>query len=106
MSAKNYPKDEISSFSKDLTINEMVKNYTFHELMAMFLYGKNTMEKLDYIVENNLFSELEVHPLQVLKDKLFFHTKTFIVQLAIEKMNACEVVLIESMSNVAILHKN
>ncbi len=106
MSATNFPKDELTFFATDLTINEMVKHYTFQELMSMFLFGKNTMEKLDYIVKNNLFEQCEVHPLQVLKDKLYFHTKTFIVQLALEKMNACEVVLIESMANVAVIYKN
>jgi uracil DNA glycosylase len=106
MSATNFPKDEVTFFVTDLTIDEMVKHYTFHELMAMFIFGKNTMEKLDYIVKNNLFEECEVHPFQVLKDKSFFHTKTFVIQLVLEKMNACEVVLIESMSNVVILYNN
>jgi len=106
MSATNFPKDEVTFFATDLTINEMVKHYTFQELMAMFLFGKNTIEKLDYIVKNNLFDECEVHPLEVLKDKLYFQTKTFIVQLALEKMNTCEIVLIESMCNVATLFKN
>jgi hypothetical protein len=99
-----YPKDEIEFYSRDYSIDQLVKNYEFSHLMAYYLFGMNTIQKIDMIIEGKLYAEIGRTPDEVYDDKMYFTLRTFVIRNAMSKMDTCDIVLIDD--KVMVLHNN
>jgi hypothetical protein len=98
--------NEVEFFASSVGIKEMVDNYSFDELMALFIYGKNVKEHLDRIVDNNLCSEYGVNPFVVIADALILEMRLTLVEVAIERKSNCQVMVSSSLGCVQLIHNN
>jgi hypothetical protein len=87
----SYPKNENEFFSRQYSVDQLVKNYTFQQLMFFYHYGMNTLNVLNHIIENNLFDEVEELPHNVENDKMYFVLRTAIIRNAMQKMDTCQI---------------
>lgn len=99
-----YPKDEIEFYSRAYSVDQLVKNYEFNHLMAYYLFGMNTLQKIDSVIEKELYAEMGRTPDDVFDDKMYFVLRTAIVRNAMSKMDSCDIVLIDD--KVMVLHNN
>jgi hypothetical protein len=93
-------------FASSVGIKEMVDNYSFDELMAFFIYGKNMKKYLDHIVDNNLCSKFEVNPIVVVSDAILIEMRLTLVEVAIERKSNCQVMVSSSLGCVQLIHNN
>jgi hypothetical protein len=104
MNNENYTRNEFEFYAKFYTHEELKSNYTFNELMALYLFGMNILNKINFIIENELFGEVEATPMEIYRDKTIFSVKTYVVKSAIESLEACEVFSTEK--SMFVVHKN
>jgi hypothetical protein len=86
-----YPKNENEFFSRQYSVDQLVTNYTFQQLMFFYHYGMNILNSLDYIIKNNLFDEVGELPQNVEGDRLYFVLRTAIIKNAMQKMDTCQI---------------
>jgi hypothetical protein len=99
-----YPKDEFEFYSRPYSVDQLVKNYDFNHLMAYYLFGMNTLQKINSVIENELYEEMERSPDEVYNDKMFFTLRTAIIKNAMAKMYVCEIALVDD--KIMVLHNN
>lgn len=104
MNNENYTRNEFEFYAKIYTIGELRSNYTFNELMAFYLYGMRVLKNINFIIENNLFEEVETEASEVFRDKAIFSVKTYIVKSAIESIENC--VILTSDKSMFVIHNN
>jgi len=99
--------NEVEFFASSVGIKEMVDNYSFDELMALFMYGKNQKEILDRIVDNNLCSEYGVNPFVVIADALILEMRLTLVEVAMEIKSNCKIFVSNTLGgSIHVLHNN
>lgn len=86
-----YPKNENEFFSRQYSVDQLVKNYTFQQLMFFYHYGMNTLNVLNRIIDKNLFDEVGELPHNVENDKAYFILRTAIIKNAMQKMDTCQI---------------
>ena len=89
----SYPKSEIEFYSRQYSIGQLVENYDFPNLMAYYLFGMNSLKKMDTIIEEGLFDFVGRTQFQVEQDKSYFLVRTHVIKTAMEKLTACSVFL-------------
>lgn len=99
-----YPKNEVEFYSRAYSVDQLVKNYEFSHLMAYYLYGMNTLQKIDSVIEHELYAEMDRTPDDVFDDKMYFILRTAIIKNAMSKMDTCDVVVVDD--KIMILHNN
>jgi hypothetical protein len=99
-----YPKDEAEFYSRPYSVDQLVKNYDFNHLMAYYLFGVNTLQMINYVIDNSLYEQTERTPDEVYNDKMFFTLRTAIIKNAMSKMNACEIAFVDD--KIMVLHNN
>jgi hypothetical protein len=104
MNNENYARNEFEFYAKFYTHEELKSNYTFHELMSLYLFGMNTLKKINTIIDENLFDEVGATPMEVYRDKTIFSVKTYIVKSAVESLESCEI--LTSDKSMFVVHKN
>lgn len=100
----NYPKDEFEFYSRPYSVDQLVKNYDFNHLMAYYLFGINTLERINYIIENNLYCEVDRSANDIYNDKMFFVLRIAIIRNAMSKITACEIAQVAD--KVMLFHLN
>jgi len=101
-----YPKNEFEFYARQYSVDQLVKNYSFSTLMAYYLFGMNTINQMDFIINNNLFDEVGATPMQVATDKTHFMVRTYVTRVAMERLGICQVVTNDDNGQVIILHLN
>ncbi len=87
----NYPKNEFEFYARQYSVKQLVDNYSFDTLMAYYLFGMNTLNQMDYIINNDLFDEVGTTPMQVGEDKTHFMVRTYVTRVAMEKLGICQI---------------
>jgi hypothetical protein len=87
----NYPKNEFEFYARQYSVKQLVDNYSFDTLMAYYLFGMNTLNQMDYIINNDLFDEVGTTPMQVGEDKTHFMVRTYVTRVAMERLGVCQI---------------
>jgi hypothetical protein len=96
-----YPKSEYEFYSRQYSVDQLIKNYSFQHLMAYYFFGVNVLAKLNYIADNNLYEMVDQSPDKIWDDKMYFILRTAIVKNAIQNIERCQV---HSHSNMVFVH--
>jgi hypothetical protein len=102
----NYPKNEFEFYARQYSVKELVDNYSFDTLMAYYLFGMNTLNQLDYIIDNNLFDKLGATPIRVANDKTHFMVRTYVTRVAMEKAGLCQINQNDEIGSVMVINLN
>lgn len=99
-----YPKSEDEFFSRSYSVDQLIENYTFPMLMHYYVFGLNVLQRIESVIEGELYDELGVEPDEVEQDKMHFTLRTVIVRNAMTKMNACELLMCQNAVMVQVLN--
>lgn len=100
----NYPKDEIEFYSRQYSVDHLVKYYEFDMLMAYYLFGMNTLTKINGVIDNKLFDVVGETPFKVEQDRVYFIVRTNVIKKAMEKLYACSILV--CLDSVIVSHNN
>jgi hypothetical protein len=95
--------NQFEFFSISYSINELEK-FNFQDLMSHYVFGLNIIQKIDAIINMELYEVLNVSKKQVNYDKIYFSLKTISIKIAMDKINSCEV--IEVNDTVMVMYNN
>ena len=99
--------NEAKFFASSVGISEMVNNYSFDELMALYLYGKNMVKGLDYFVDNNLCDSYGLNRIDVVGDSIIIEMKLTLVEVAMERKSNCQIMVSNALGgSIHVLHNN
>ena len=90
-------------FAIPYSIKELEK-FNFQDLMSHYVFGLNIIQKIDAIINMELYEVLNVSKKQVNYDKIHFSLKTEAIKIAMNKINSCEV--IEINDRVMVMYNN
>jgi hypothetical protein len=99
-----YPKNEIEFYQRQYSIEQLLENYDFQNLMAYYLFGMNTLKNINMVIEEGLYESVGRTPFRVEQDRAYFFVRTEVIKKAMEKMDTCQVIFTNNMVMVA--HKN
>ena len=99
-----YPKNEFEFYSRPYSVEQLVKNYDFNHLMAYYLFGMSTLQKINLVIDNDMYDEVGRNVDEVYNDKMFFTLRTSIIKNAMTKMYVCEIALVDD--KIIVLHNN
>jgi len=99
-----YPKNEIEFYSRPYSVDQLVKNYDFNHLMAYYLFGMSTLQRINLVIDNGMYDEVGRSVDEVYNDQMFFTLRTAIIKNAMAKMYVCEIALVDD--KVIVLHNN
>jgi hypothetical protein len=100
----NRPKNEMEFYCSEFSVNDLVNNYKFNELMEYYMYGLHTIKAIQEVIDNNEYYLVDKTYEEVKNDKMYFVLKCTIIKNAIKKLNLCDV--ITSNDNVFVIHSN
>jgi hypothetical protein len=99
-----YPKNEIEFYSRPYSVDQLVKNYDFNHLMAYYLFGMSTLQRINLVIDNGMYNEVGRSADEVYNDQMFFTLRTAIVKNAMAKIYVCEIILVGD--KIMVLHNN
>jgi hypothetical protein len=87
--------NEAKFFASSVGISEMVNNYSFDELMALYLYGKN------------LCDSYGLNRIDVFGDTLILEMRLTLVEVAMEIKSNCKIFVSNTLGgSIHVLHNN
>ena len=100
----SYPNNEVEFYQRQYSIDQLVENYDFQNLMAYYLFGMNTLKYINLVIDQGLYVSVGRTPFRVEQDKMYFVVRTEVVKKAMEKIDVCSIVIAKDM--LFIVHKN
>jgi hypothetical protein len=99
-----YPKDEMEFYSRNYSVDQLIKNYDYQNLMSYYIFGLNMLNGFQKVIDDKCYGVIDRTPDEVFEDKMHFVLRTQIVKNAITKMDTCEILPINNI--VFLFHLN
>ena len=100
----DYPKNEMEFYCRVFSVDDLVNNYKFNELMAYYMYGLNTIKAIQELIDTKNYYQVDKSYDEIQNDKTWFILKTTIVKNAIKKISICDILV--TSNNVFVVNSN
>ena len=99
-----YPKNELEFYSRQYSIDQLVKNYNSEMLFEYYHFGMLALEKINIVIDNNMFKMVGETQFKVEQDKAYLIVRTNVVKKALELLLNCSVIPLNN--GVTFVHNN
>lgn len=100
----NYPKNEMEFYCREYSVDDLVNNYKFDELIAYYIYGLKAITSIQQLIDNNIGYIVNKTNPELENDKTSIILRGAIVKNALRKMNTCDIIVANN--NVFVINQN